>query len=50
KKFGLLKHIIHEVLSSLSDVFISPLENIYFVTGLLGIDLNKLPTSCTLLK
>jgi hypothetical protein len=35
---------------SLSDIFISPLEDIYFVTELLGTDLHRLLTSRPLEK
>ncbi|KAF8219593.1 putative MAP kinase, partial [Tricholoma matsutake] len=40
----LLKHIQHKNIISLSDVFISLLEDMYFVTELLGTDLHRLLT------
>nr|BAM08274.1 mitogen-activated protein kinase HOG1 [Moniliella megachiliensis] len=45
RELKLLKHIRHENIISLSDIFISPLEDIYFVTELLGTDLHRLLTS-----
>jgi len=42
RELKLLKHLAHENILSLSDIFISPLENIYFVTELLGTDLQRL--------
>jgi p38 MAP kinase len=50
RELKLLKHIQHENIISLSDVFISPLEDIYFVTELLGTDLHRLLTSRPLEK
>ncbi|PRQ71058.1 hypothetical protein AAT19DRAFT_10598 [Rhodotorula toruloides] len=50
RKLKLLKHIQHENIISLSDIFISPLEDIYFVTELLGTDLHRLLTSRLLEK
>ncbi|KAA8564357.1 hypothetical protein EYC84_011301 [Monilinia fructicola] len=47
---ALLKHLKHENVISLSDIFISPLEDIYFVTELLGTDLHRLLTSRPLEK
>jgi len=41
---------IHDKIISLSDIFISPLEDIYFVTELLGTDLHRLLTSRPLEK
>lgn len=40
----------HSQIISLSDIFISPLEDIYFVTELLGTDLHRLLTSRPLEK
>ncbi|KAF9292380.1 MAPK protein hog1, partial [Linnemannia elongata] len=45
RELKLLKHLKHENIISLSDIFISPLEDIYFVTELLGTDLHRLLTS-----
>lgn len=45
RELKLLKHLRHDNVISLSDVFISPLEDIYFVTELLGTDLHRLLTS-----
>ncbi|KAG5461272.1 MAG: kinase-like domain-containing protein [Olpidium bornovanus] len=45
RELKLLKHLQHENIISLSDIFISPLEDIYFVTALLGTDLHRLITS-----
>lgn len=42
RELKLLKHLRHENVISLSDIFISPLEDIYFVTELLGTDLHQL--------
>lgn len=42
RELKLLKHLRHENLICLSDIFISPLEDIYFVTELLGTDLHRL--------
>ncbi|KAH8835083.1 mitogen activated protein kinase [Flagelloscypha sp. PMI_526] len=49
KPFG-TPHIQHENVISLGDVFISPLEDLYFVTELLGTDLHRLLTSRPLEK
>ncbi|KAJ3190103.1 MAPK protein hog1 [Gaertneriomyces sp. JEL0708] len=45
RELKLLKHLKHDNVISLSDIFISPLEDIYFVTELLGTDLHRLLTS-----
>ncbi|KAJ3918973.1 kinase-like domain-containing protein [Lentinula edodes] len=45
-----LKHIQHKNILSLRDVFISPLEDLYFITELLGTDLHQLLTSRPLEK
>ncbi|EZG06501.1 CMGC/MAPK/P38 protein kinase [Trichophyton rubrum CBS 735.88] len=50
RELKLLKHLRHENVISLSDIFISPLEDIYFVTELLGTDLHRLLTSRLLEK
>ncbi|KAG6878960.1 MAPK protein hog1 [Termitomyces sp. T32_za158] len=52
RELKLLIHIQHEnaCIISLSDVFISPLEDMYFVTELLGTDLHRLLTSRPLEK
>ena len=50
RELKLLKHIRHENIICLSDIFISPLEDIYFVTELLGTDLHRLLTSRPLEK
>ncbi|CAE6503687.1 unnamed protein product [Rhizoctonia solani] len=54
RELKLLKHIKHENIISLSDVFISPQEDMiaisYFVTELLGTDLHRLLTSRPLEK
>jgi len=50
RELKLLKHLRHENIISLSDIFISPLEDIYFVTALLGTDLHRLITSRPLEK
>lgn len=50
RELKLLKQLRHENLISLSDIFISPLEDIYFVTELLGTDLHRLLTSRPLEK
>ncbi|KAF1811416.1 mitogen-activated protein kinase Hog1 [Eremomyces bilateralis CBS 781.70] len=42
RELKLLKHLKHENIISLSDIFISPLEDIYFVTDLLATDLHRL--------
>ncbi|CAI7622887.1 unnamed protein product [Penicillium pancosmium] len=48
RELRLLKLLRHENITSLSDVFISPLEDIYFVTELLQTDLHRLLTFRTL--
>ncbi|KAJ3401870.1 Mitogen-activated protein kinase 13, partial [Chytridiales sp. JEL 0842] len=50
RELKLLKHLRHENIISLNDVFISPMEDIYFVTELLGTDLHRLLTSRPLEK
>ncbi|CAO3687977.1 unnamed protein product [Umbelopsis ramanniana] len=50
RELKLLKALKHENIISLSDIFISPLEDIYFVTELLGTDLHRLITSRPLEK
>ncbi|KAM9874693.1 Mitogen-activated protein kinase HOG1 [Verticillium dahliae] len=50
RELKLLKHLRHENVISLSDVFISPLDDIYFVTELLHTDLQHLLTSRPLEK
>ncbi|KAJ3089585.1 MAPK protein hog1 [Quaeritorhiza haematococci] len=45
RELKLLKHLKHDNIISLGDVFISPLEDIYFVTELLGTDLHRLLAS-----
>ncbi|EJP61995.1 mitogen-activated protein kinase sty1 [Beauveria bassiana ARSEF 2860] len=45
REFKLLKEIKHENIVSLGDAFISPLEDIYFITELLGTDLDRLMAS-----
>ncbi|KAJ1800460.1 MAPK protein hog1 [Coemansia sp. RSA 2399] len=45
RELKLLKHLRHENIISMSDIFISPLEDIYFVTELLGTDLHRLRQS-----
>jgi p38 MAP kinase len=50
RELKLLKHLRHENIICLSDIFISPLEDIYFVTELLGTDLHRLLTSRPLEK
>lgn len=42
RELKLLKHLRHENLICLEDIFLSPLEDIYFVTELLGTDLHRL--------
>ncbi|KAL7754468.1 MAPK protein hog1 [Sorochytrium milnesiophthora] len=42
RELKLLKHIKHDNVISLSDIFLSPTEDIYFVTELLGTDLHRL--------
>ncbi|KAH8799159.1 osmotic sensitivity MAP kinase [Xylogone sp. PMI_703] len=44
RELKLLKHLKHENVISLTDIFISPLEDIYLVTELLGTDLHRLLT------
>ncbi|PWY96417.1 MAP kinase SakA [Aspergillus sclerotioniger CBS 115572] len=48
REVKLLKHLRHENLIGLSDIFISPLEDVYMVTDLLGTDLNRLLTATPL--
>lgn len=50
RELKLLKHIRHENIIGLSDIFISPSEDIYFVTELLGTDLHRLLTARPLEK
>lgn len=50
RELKLLKHMRHENVISLFDIFISPVEDIYFVTELLGTDLHRLLTSRPLEK
>ncbi|KAF8633612.1 hypothetical protein AX15_001397 [Amanita polypyramis BW_CC] len=50
RELKLLKHIQHENIIGLKDVFIAPLEDLYFVTELLGTDLHRLLTSRPLEK
>ncbi|KAJ2230421.1 MAPK protein hog1 [Coemansia sp. RSA 1722] len=50
RELKLLKHLRHENIISMSDIFISPLEDIYFVTELLGTDLHRLRQSRPLEK
>ncbi|KXS12663.1 mitogen-activated protein kinase HOG1 [Gonapodya prolifera JEL478] len=50
RELSLLKHLQHDNIISLYDVFISPLEDIYFVTELLGTDLHRLLTTRPLEK
>ncbi|EIE81061.1 mitogen-activated protein kinase HOG1 [Rhizopus delemar RA 99-880] len=50
RELKLLKALRHENIISLSDIFISPLEDIYFVTELLGTDLHRLLQSRPLEK
>lgn len=50
RELKLLKHLKHENIIGLADVFISPSEDIYFVTELLGTDLHRLLTSRPLEK
>ncbi|ODQ80198.1 hypothetical protein BABINDRAFT_35864 [Babjeviella inositovora NRRL Y-12698] len=50
RELKLLKHLRHENLISLDDIFLSPLEDIYFVTELQGTDLHRLLTSRPLEK
>lgn len=41
RELKLLKHLRHENLICLEDIFLSPLEDIYFVTELQGTDLHR---------
>ncbi|KAF3987989.1 hypothetical protein FT663_04216 [Candidozyma haemuli var. vulneris] len=50
RELKLLKHLRHENLITLEDIFLSPLEDIYFVTELQGTDLHRLLTSRPLEK
>ncbi|EIE88086.1 hypothetical protein G6F46_006183 [Rhizopus delemar] len=50
RELKLLKALMHENIICLSDIFISPLEDIYFVTELLGTDLHRLLQSRPLEK
>ncbi|GMG20970.1 unnamed protein product [Ambrosiozyma monospora] len=50
RELKLLNHLRHENLISLEDIFLSPLEDIYFVTELQGTDLHRLLTSRPLEK
>lgn len=50
RELKLLKHLRHDNIISLSDIFISPLQDIYLVTELLGTDLHCLLTSRPLEK
>ncbi|KAK8096325.1 mitogen-activated protein kinase HOG1 [Apiospora kogelbergensis] len=50
RELKLLNHLRHENVISLDDIFIPPLEDIYFVTELLGTDLHRLLTSRPLEK
>ncbi|KAJ3105941.1 MAPK protein hog1 [Phlyctochytrium planicorne] len=50
RELRLLKDLRHDNIISLADIFISPLEDIYFVTELLGTDLHRLLTSRPLEK
>ncbi|KAK6465615.1 kinase-like domain-containing protein [Scheffersomyces coipomensis] len=50
RELKLLKHLRHENLISLDDIFLSPLEDIYFVNELQGTDLHRLLTSRPLEK
>ncbi|KAI8809100.1 hypothetical protein BJ742DRAFT_806292 [Cladochytrium replicatum] len=42
RELKLLKHLSHDNILSLGDIFISPFDDIYFVTELLGTDLHRL--------
>ncbi|KAL5003639.1 mitogen-activated protein kinase mpkC [Aspergillus recurvatus] len=42
REVKLLRHLRHDNLINMSDIFISPLEDIYLVTELLGTDLHRL--------
>ncbi|PYH98675.1 Pkinase-domain-containing protein [Aspergillus ellipticus CBS 707.79] len=48
REVKLLKQLRHENLIGLSDIFISPSEDIYLVTELLGMDLHRLLTATPL--
>ncbi|KAF2835246.1 kinase-like protein [Patellaria atrata CBS 101060] len=50
RELKLLKEIQHENVITLSDIYISPLEDIYFVTELLGCDLHRVLQSQLLEK
>ncbi|KAJ1960555.1 MAPK protein hog1 [Dispira parvispora] len=50
RELKLLKHLKHDNIISLGDIFISPMEDIYFVTELLGTDLHRLLTARPLEK
>ncbi len=50
RELKLMKHLRHENLIRLDDIFLSPLEDIYFVTELQGTDLHRLLTSRPLEK
>ncbi|OJJ65140.1 hypothetical protein ASPSYDRAFT_372814 [Aspergillus sydowii CBS 593.65] len=50
RELKLLKHLRHENIISLSDLFISPLEDMYFVTDLFDTDLHKVLSSRPLEK
>ncbi|KAJ9075278.1 MAPK protein hog1 [Entomophthora muscae] len=50
RELKLLKHLRHDNIINLSDIFISPDEDIYFITELLGTDLHRLLASRTLEK
>ncbi|PIA17485.1 CMGC/MAPK/P38 protein kinase [Coemansia reversa NRRL 1564] len=50
RELKLLKHLRHENIISMNDIFISPLEDLYFVTELLGTDLHRLRQSRPLEK
>lgn len=50
RELKLLKHLRHENLITLDDIFLSPLEDIYFVTELQGTDLHRLLSSRPLEK
>ncbi|EGV60076.1 hypothetical protein CANTEDRAFT_111568 [Yamadazyma tenuis ATCC 10573] len=50
RELKLLKHLTHENLITLDDIFLSPLEDIYFVSELQGTDLHRLLSSRPLEK
>ncbi|KAJ1963570.1 MAPK protein hog1 [Dipsacomyces acuminosporus] len=50
RELKLLKHLRHDNIINMSDIFISSLEDIYFVTELLGTDLHRLRQSRPLEK